>query len=241
MQNEPQLERIGAAVSDISRKRMLCALMDGRAHTGKELALCAGISPATASSHLAMLRATGLIGSQKSGRSTYYHLTGPEIAALLEGMAVLVPPSFAARLRAVRRLDPASLSARCCYDHIAGALGVGLCDALVKQEMIVLEAGAARTGNSPGLLQNLTGLAPQPGEILGRDCLDWSERRPHLAGALGRAMLSTWLAKGWLQRAPTGRSLYLTAAGAAVARGLGLTDASLGTEASAQTGGPVTG
>lgn len=241
MQSEPQLERIGAALSDISRKRMLCALMDGRAHTGKELALCAGISPATTSSHLAVLRASGLIRSQKSGRSTYHHLSGPEVAAQLEGLAELVPPSFAARLRAVRRHDPDSLTARCCYDHIAGALGVALCDALVRQKVIVQEAGAVRAGNNPALLQNLTGLAPQAGAVLGRGCLDWSERRPHLAGALGRAMLTTWLAKDWLHRAPSGRSLYLTASGAAVTHALGLPNASLDTEASAQENGITTG
>lgn len=222
MEPDPHLEQIGAALADISRKRMLCALMDGRAHTGKELALCAGVTPATASSHLAMLRDTGLIQSQKSGRSTYHQLSGPDVAGMLEGLAALVPPSFAARLRAVRRDDPGSLHARCCYDHIAGAFGVGLCDALTAKGAIVQEAGAVRAGPTPALLFGLAGLAPQPGAVLGRSCLDWSERRPHLAGGIGRALLKTWLCNGWLHRNSYGRGLVLTAKGRAVAGGLGL-------------------
>jgi DNA-binding transcriptional ArsR family regulator len=214
MYPEPQLERIGAAMADISRKRMLSALMDGRAHTGKELAICAGIAPSTASGHLDRLRDARLVVSVKSGRSTYHRLAGPEVASALEGLAVLVPASFAARLNAAQRADPGCLQARCCYDHIAGALGVDLCAALVRVGAVAIAAeGIVQAGPSPAALVQVAGIAPLPGTAIGRTCLDWSERQPHLSGVLGRAMLTHWQGMGWLRRHDRGRALDLTPEG----------------------------
>ena len=222
MEQNPKLERIGAALADISRKRMLCALMDGRAHTGKELAEVAGVTAATASAHFAMLRDASFILSEKRGRSTYHRLAGPQIAAALEGLAVLVPHSFAGRLRAVGRHDPGHAEARCCYDHIAGRLGVALCASLVAQDAVVLQEGIALAGSKPGVLAALAGVEALPGSVLGRTCLDWSERRDHLSGRLGRAMLAQALTQSWLKRPSHGRALILTAPGRAAFAAIGL-------------------
>ena len=231
MQNEPHLERVGVALGDISRKRMLCAMMSGRAHTGKELALCAGVSASTATAHLERLRAGGLITSHKSGRTTYHQLAGPEVAAALEGLAALVPASFLVRLRSAQSHDPGCLAARCCYDHIAGGLGVELCKALVDQGAVVIDDGIVRAGASPLILGMVAGVAPEPGAVIGRTCLDWSERRLHLSGDLGRAILRRWIAEGWLKRSVQGRALILSGAGRDMLTLLGLQDGSATDEA----------
>ncbi len=237
MQIEPHLERIGAALADISRKRMLCALMSGRAHTGKELALCAGVSASTATGHLARLRAGGLITSLKSGRTTYHQLAGPDVAAALEGLAALVPASFSARLRAAQKGDPGCLVARCCYDHLAGSLGVGLCKALVERHAIVVDDGFVRAGAASSVLAMVAGITPEPGAVIGRTCLDWSERQLHLSGDLGRSMLARWLAEGWLKPGPQARALTPSGAGWDMLGQLGLPDGSATTIAMARNGG----
>lgn len=213
MTPQPRLEFLGAALGDLRRRYMLCALMDGRAHTSKELALLAGISAATGSSHLNVLRAAGLIVSEKSGRSIYHRIACDHVAEQLEGLATLVPPSFAQRLRQARRTDPDSLIARCCYNHIAGWLGVAIGDALVARGAIAAIGETCTAGPNANLLTKISGLVFNQGDLVGKHCLDWSERRPHIAGSLGQAMLDTSLDRGWLVRTPSGRALRVTGAG----------------------------
>ena len=192
---------------------MLCALMDGRAHTSKELALVAGISAATGSSHLRALRDAGLIRSEQSGRTIYHRIASEQVAEQLEGLATLVPPSFARRLRQARNTDPDGLIARCCYNHLAGWLGVAIGNSLEARGAVAKIGETCTAGPDRALLADVSGLEHRQGEVIGKLCLDWSERRPHIAGRLGRAMLVAALGRGWLVRAPIGRALRVTEAG----------------------------
>ncbi len=190
---------------DGSRVRLLCLLMDGRAFTGKELASFAALAPSTASEHLSHLRDAGLVRAQKTGRSTYYTLSSPDVATVLEAMTPLLPPPLPT--------TPIAM-ARCCYDHLAGDLGVKLAQALVHQGLLALDAGLLEkaAGFDAGLRR--LGLALPPMRPALRSCLDWTARRPHIAGGLGAAVLAQAFAHGWVTRTKTPRLLQITPAGA---------------------------
>jgi DNA-binding transcriptional ArsR family regulator len=208
---------VASAIGELARTRMLYALLDGRARTGTELAVIAEVSPSTASVHLRHLRAQRLVRAVPQGRHRYYTLQGKKVAVALEALCVLVSgtrkyaPTVPSHLRA----------ARTCYDHIAGILGVSLHDRFVELHWLRPASGAGDKNCelSPGGMKAF--------QVLGIDieilrlsrrrfaygCLDWSERRPHLGGALGAALLDVALERKWVSRDLDSRSLELTAHG----------------------------
>src|SRR3954471_20746192 len=190
------LGRVGAALAEPTRAAMCLALLDGRAWTATELARAAGVAPSTASEHLDRLIEAGLLAQERQGRHRYVRLAGPEMAGVVEDLAALVArPATAARaaptslrsVRASRRLA----AARTCYDHLAGGLGVGLLDAFVAAGHLSTRDGLAVTGRGRAWFTAFVGPAPfaaRSGRPLVRPCLDWTERRHHLGGALGASV-----------------------------------------------------
>lgn len=216
-----KFELIGAALANANRARMLCVLMDGRAFTNKELAAASGVTAQTATEHLHQLAEAGLIVSMRSGRSVYHRLASDEVADLLERLGGLTPEPYldrSRRLPAVASL----LGARSCYNHIAGRLGVLLLQAMIDRGAVVLEDEGARVVES-GFL---TALGPNPrwrGAATAKLCLDWTERRFHLSGPLGTALMAHALESDWLRRGEA-RQLIPTDRGyAAFAGHFGLT------------------
>jgi DNA-binding transcriptional ArsR family regulator len=213
---EIDLARLAGAIAEPARARMLCCLMDGHARTATELAAVAEVAASTASAHLARLKEQRLVESVAQGKHRYFRLHGPEVAAALEGLLVVVgaprgefKPTAPSRLR----------SARTCYDHMAGTAGVALHDRLHAQGWL-RDGGEGEEGGS----YELTADGAVALESLGIDvddarssrrrfacaCLDWSERRPHLGGALGAACLQLSLRRGWVRQELDGRALALT-------------------------------
>lgn len=207
---------VAALVGDPARASMLAALMDGRALTATELAIEAGVSPATASGHLGKLTRAKLLLLVAQGRHRYFRLASAEVAHMLEAIMIVASRS-AARQPVTIRVDSKLKYARTCYDHLAGWLAVTLAESLVTCGHIVLDSEAghvtptgqrffADLGVSPVRLQAKRRLYCRP-------CLDWSERRVHLAGALGAALLDRLLERGWIRRACVGRAVEVTKTG----------------------------
>ena len=202
------------AIGDPARLNMLAALMDGRALTAGELAGVAGIAASTASGHLSVLLEAGLLAVERQGRHRYHRLASPEVARVLEGLMAL----SAARPRPAAVTGPrgaAMREARTCYDHLAGRLAVGIADSLVARGQLEMSGDGGRlTGTGEALLRDL-GVAARSGGTrpFCRPCLDWSERRPHIAGALGAALCDRCLELGWVRRVAGSRALSVTPAG----------------------------
>lgn len=216
MENIPRLDEIGRLVGDPSRATMLEALMDGRAWTGRELAHFAHVSPSTASSHLQRLVNGALLTVLAQGRNRYYRIATPYIAHALESLMALAP-ARAPRHPSERRIASDLAAARFCYDHLAGRLGVGLTDALVARGAITFsDAGGALTESGAALFRRLDiELAEERGRrVVCRPCLDWSERRPHIAGLAGSALGQVALERKWVERKRNSRALTLTPLGA---------------------------
>ena len=211
------ISQIASAIGEPARARILLCLMDGHARTSTELAVVAGVSPSTTSVHLNRLRSERLITIQHEGKHHLYRLAGPDVASALEGLSVLAggfgdkPIPTPTRLRA----------ARTCYDHMAGTLGVALHDRFVALDWI--SAGRSHSGWA----YELTAQGTKAFEALGIDleetrklrrrfasaCLDWSERRPHIGGALGAAVLRVALKRKWVVRDLDSRALFVTRIG----------------------------
>ncbi len=211
---DTHLARLAGAIAEPARARMLCCLLDGHARTATELAAVAEVAASTASAHLARLREERLVLAVAQGKHRYFQLAGPEVAAALEGLLVVAgTPRAAFQPRTPEPLR----AARTCYDHMAGSAGVALHDRLHAQGW--LRADAAQPGS-----YTLTDDGARALQSLGVDidaarrarrrfacaCLDWSERRPHLGGALGAACLQLALRRGWVRQALDGRALSLT-------------------------------
>ena len=218
MREGPDIASLAALLGDPARAAMLSALMGGQAFTAGELAAEAGIAPQTASAHLARLAEAGLVVREVQGRHRYARLAGPEVAEALEGLMGLAARTGRLRTRPGPR-DEAMRRARVCYDHLAGGMGVRLHDALV-------EGGALRAAPEGLALtpEGRTWLAAQGVDVgalearrrpLCRACLDWSERRHHLAGGVGAALLDLVLLRGWATRDPRSRAVLFGAAGLA--------------------------
>lgn len=214
------LARIAGLIGEPARSAMLLALLDGRALAAGELARCAGIAAPTASRHLAQLVEAGLLLPQVQGRHRYHRLASPQVAQALEALLQAAAPAPAPR---TGPRDDALRLARGCYDHLAGRLAVAMATHLVEAGALVLDAdGAQPLPALPGRLAAL-GLdpaalaAPAPGAVC-RPCLDWSERRLHLAGRLGRLLCRHCLAQGWLRRRSESRALQVTPRGAVALR-----------------------
>jgi len=201
---------VAAAMADPSRVKMLSALMDGRAWTATELSAVTDVAPSTASAHLNRLINSGLIVCVAQGRHRYYRLTGSDIAALIENMMGV---SWR-RIAAPASTTPTSLrTARTCYDHLAGEVAVQIYAAMVQQGWITPEGSAVTLLG----LQQFAALQidlSQPGRRKACcGCLDWSERRFHLGGYAGAALLITFDAQGWLTRQSGYREVAFTEAG----------------------------
>jgi DNA-binding transcriptional ArsR family regulator len=206
---------VAALVGDPARANILSALLDGRALTAGELAYAARVSPQTASGHLAKLALARLLSSTQQGRHRYFRLAGPHVAAMLESImavAAIAPP----RCRLIR-VEERLRIARLCYDHIAGRLGVGLADALQARGCVELtHEGGALTAAGERCLQEIgidMAEVRQGRRIFCRPCIDWSERRPHLAGAVGAALAQRLLDLGWIERRRDSRALLVTPQG----------------------------
>lgn len=210
MKNGPDISQIGALIGDPARANMLAALMDGRALTATELAEVAGITPQTASSHLAKLEDGGLVQPQKQGRHKYFSLPGPKVAGLLESLMEFAADRGHLRHRPGPR-DEAMRKARVCYDHLAGTYGVRMLDSLLLQRHLGMDDGRLAPTESGKRFFVDAGIAlPQSTSSrrpLCRYCLDWSERRDHLAGALGATLYSHILDQGWAKRDPSSRAV----------------------------------
>ena len=219
-----QIAEIASHLGEPPRAAMLAALMDGRALTATELACVAGITPQTASSHLARLTGARLLRVDRQGRHRYHRLATADVARMLEGVMQLASTRDAGRRKplVVGPRDSALRVARTCYDHLAGQLGVALTDALLRMGAIELdEDGGMVTEHGVAFLRRSgIDLAGHGNRAAGRSsrpacrpCLDWSERRLHIAGKLGSALCSHWLEKRWVRRLDDTRALEITAAG----------------------------
>jgi DNA-binding transcriptional ArsR family regulator len=210
------IAHVAALLADPSRARVLGALMDGRALTATELALHAGVSAQTASAHLAKLTEASLLACETSGRCRYYRLAGPGVAEALEALTVLAPKATPARAESQHEIERIRF-ARTCYDHLAGRLGVAITEALVRRGHLKTDARDFRVTAAGASFLNGLGVdvenARRQRRAFARKCVDWTERRPHLAGALGAALTACWLQQDWVRRMPDGRYLLLTPTG----------------------------
>lgn len=216
MREGPDIASLAALLGDPARATMLTALMGGQALTAGELAAEAGIAPQTASAHLARLADAGLVVREVQGRHRYAQLAGPEVAEALEGLMGLAARTGRLRTRPGPR-DEAMRQARVCYDHLAGSLAVRLHDALVTGgALVAAPEGFALTPEGRAWLGRRgvdVGALEARRRPLCRACLDWSERRHHLAGSVGAALLDLVLARGWASREPLGRAVVFSVAG----------------------------
>ena len=213
MDTGPKIAQVAALVGDPARANMLAGLMDGRALTASELAYAAGVSPQTASGHLAKLCDAGLLALDRQGRHRYFRLASPLVGRMIEGIMV-VAQEGPARHRNPWRQGEELRTARSCYDHMAGQVAVAITDRLVERAHLVLEADGATVTDAGQLFLRKLGIAVPAGRrVFCRPCLDWSERRPHVAGAVGAALLDHALNQGWMQRMRDGRALAITPAG----------------------------
>jgi DNA-binding transcriptional ArsR family regulator len=209
--NRYQLAELGSLLAEPARAAMLLMLIDGTSRPAGELARVAGITPATASAHLHRLLDGGLLALQAQGRHRYYRLADEHVAAMLESLALARAPA----LRTMPARGDAQLRrARCCYRHLAGALGVAFCATLLQRDWLqtgtrglYLHAAGIDALASSGLT------LADASRLYGRSCLDWTERRMHLGGPLGVALTAAMLDAGWLRRLPPGRALQPSADG----------------------------
>lgn len=201
MSDGPVIARVAALIGDPARANMLTALMEGRALTASELAHAAGIAPPTASGHLAQLADARLVELEKQGRHRYYRLSGPDVAAVIEGLMGLAQRTGAVRTRTGPR-DSALRTARLCYDHLAGERGVALYETLVRNDWIAPGAAAPTAAGREKFAAFGIDLAALEARRrpLCRACLDWSERKAHLGGALGAALLAELERRRWVRR-----------------------------------------
>jgi DNA-binding transcriptional ArsR family regulator len=229
VRGDADIAALGSVLAEPARARMLMALGDGRALAASVLANEAGVAPSTASGHLARLVEAELVDVLPQGRHRYYRLAGPQVGELLEVLARVAPAGPVRSLRQGTQAE-AVRTARTCYDHLAGRLGVAIFGALLDAghvtggdgrhdpERAVDDRLSARgrdvdyrfTGSGREALKELG--VPTEGQAL-RYCVDWSEQRHHLSGATGRALAARLLELKWIRRADSGRAVFITAAG----------------------------
>lgn len=213
METQPDLSTIAALIGDQTRAAILSALLGGQALPASELAHRAHITPQTTSAHLTKLMEGGLIEVNQMGRHRYYRLKSAEVARALEALAVISPPPRLKSRHESQEME-ALCFARTCYDHLAGKLGVAVTQAMLDQHLLTLNDQTYEvTEKGTKWLDrwNIDQNHLRKGRrAFARTCLDWSERRDHLAGALGAAVASKFFERGWLTRIPGGRSLQLT-------------------------------
>jgi DNA-binding transcriptional ArsR family regulator len=216
MSEAPDLAEVAALIGDPARANILSALLDGRALTASELAYFARVTPQTTSGHLAKLTDGRLLSMVRQGRNRYYRLATPQVGQMLEGI-MAVAANGPKRHRPASKLDDALRTARTCYDHFAGKLGVSLADALRERGHLVLaEDGGEVTESGTSFLLDFgvdLSAVRQKRRTFCRPCLDWTERRLHLGGAVGAALASRCFELGWFTRSRDSRALTIAPAG----------------------------
>jgi DNA-binding transcriptional ArsR family regulator len=208
------IARIAAVIGHRTRVAMLSALHEGTPLPAGELARRAGVAASTACEHLAHLVDAGLVDVEPRGRHRFYRLAGDEVARAWEALSLLAPRQEVHTLQAAS-VGAALTEARTCYDHFAGRLGVAVTDALIGTGVLVERDGGFVLGKRRA---PLTALGVEVHSLRGRRplvlrCIDWSERRPHVAGALGAAIVARCLGRGWVERLPSTRAVRVTEAG----------------------------
>jgi DNA-binding transcriptional ArsR family regulator len=216
MKEGPNIAHVAALIGDPARANILTALMDGRALTASELAEEAGVGLSTASGHLSKLAEAEMVTPRKQGRHKYFQLAGSDVAAVLEALMGLAARRGASRVRPGPR-DAQMQEARVCYNHLAGRMGVQMFASMTARGLLH-EIGdrveLTKTGRDFVTGQGIDLAALDAGRaVLCRSCLDWSERRTHLAGSLGRALLTHMEALDWMQRSPDSRAIRVTGPG----------------------------
>lgn len=210
------LAAVGQVLGDTHRARFMLALMGGQELPAGELASRVGISSSLASAHLAKLVQSGLVTVRKQGRHRYFQLAGPAIAQAVEALLAIAPHCSATGLTSVTR-GQALQRARTCYDHVAGRLGVALADSFEQHKFITVAAsGWTLTSQGERRLSTLgvdVGTMRQGRRPVLRPCQDWTERRAHMAGALGQALADCFLRLEWVRRSASSRALVVTAVG----------------------------
>lgn len=231
-----RIAEVAAVVGEPARAAMLTVLMDGRSLTAAELAAVAGVTAQTASTHLARLLAVELVSVERQGRHRYHRLASPSVARLLESlMQHASVKDWAKRAPRTGPRDEALRRARTCYDHLAGRLGVAITDALVAKGHVEVQDEAGLITNAGVRLFAKAGIMlpdATEGRLVSRPlcrmCLDWSERRPHLAGRLGAAICRHGFETGWLRRIDGTRAVAVTQKGEmALAKVFGLSRTAL--------------
>ncbi|MBS3669422.1 ArsR/SmtB family transcription factor [Vreelandella boliviensis] len=216
MSEGPNIVRVAALIGDNARAEVLSALMSGRALTATELADTAGVTKQTISFHLGKLLDAGLITVEQQGRHRYFRLMGPEVASLLESLMDLACRSEANRLVTGPR-DPALRKARICYDHLAGELGVSVYEQMLRTNILHQHPGGLQLTEQGRVWFNQFGIdtdaLASSKRSFCRECLDWSERRHHLAGALGSALLTRIQELGWTKREENSRVIVFSTQG----------------------------
>jgi DNA-binding transcriptional ArsR family regulator len=214
MNFDPLVTEVATIISEQSRSTMLLTLLDGRKYTVSELALASKITPQTASFHLSKMMVKGIVKSEKLGRHKYLSLSNAEVAKVLESLLCLTPERKPNSFREVSRNKEIHL-ARTCYDHLAGSLGVGVTNSLLNNNFIC-DTGEQDFELTPQGESFLTTIGIDIKQIRKKrrsfscKCLDWSERRFHLAGSLGNAILLFTLENNWIERMPSTRALKIT-------------------------------
>jgi len=212
----PDIAATAGLIGEPARSMMLSILMGGESYPASMLAAGAGISPQTASAHLSKLVNAGLIRVRRNGRYRLYCLSDPRVADALEALAGISPQHV---VRSLHQSDDAAAlkTARMCYDHLAGRIGVGIAELLASRSLIVAKDGAFEITKRGASW--LSGFGIEPRSLtasrrkLATQCLDWSERRPHVGGALGAAIAQRTIALGWFKRTRVNRSLKITSEG----------------------------
>ncbi|RAT97422.1 helix-turn-helix transcriptional regulator [Brevibacillus sp. Leaf182] len=216
MSTSPNIIEVASLIGEPSRVSILVSLMNGKALPASELARTAKVTPQTASAHLAKLVEGGLLVSESHGRHRYYRLASPDVAHALESLMTIAAPKPVRSLRESDQLR-AIRYARTCYDHLAGEVGVALTQKMLElqlieasgQDYVLSEAGKTK-------LQSLgvdLVAKPKSRRRYARPCLDWSERRHHLAGSLGASLTNRFFELGWIERVPGGRAVRVTPLG----------------------------
>jgi DNA-binding transcriptional ArsR family regulator len=213
-----QLARLAGLLADGTRATFCLALLDGRAWTLGELARAAGVTASTASEHATMLVRHGLLAEERQGRHRYVRLAGPRVAQLLEDLQQHLPaPAEPPRSLRAAMASTAMARARTCYDHLAGRLGVAVVDGMTAAGLLRQDTGFAVTDDGIAWLEGKVGLdlsaARAARRPFARPCLDFTERRPHLAGSVGAVLCRHFLDAGWVARIGTQRAVRVTDTG----------------------------
>jgi DNA-binding transcriptional ArsR family regulator len=220
------LARLAGLLADETRAAFCLALLDGRSWTAGELARHAGVAPSTATEHLNRLIAGGLLAERRQGRHRYVHLASANVARMLEDLGANVDPAATPPPRSLRAASAANALARArtCYDHLAGRLGVAVTDAMTGAGLLRQRGGFALTDAGLTWLGKTLGVEPttldRGRRPLALACLDWTERRPHLAGAAGARLCRHLFERSWVERVGSGRAVRVTASGETALRDL---------------------